>query len=472
MMPSDDPNALSNAARDGDADGVRELVNEGADLEFRRDTQFKNQPYFNGLTPLMEAAGSPSSDSATVAVLLELGAQLDAKSAGGVTALWYAAGGGASVEFNDEGWTEWISFGGGDVERLRLLIDSGGDPNECAGNGRSALCCAAESGDAKRVALLLERGASPWPRELDRKARVAESYVRQGMKPSQVGAEIHQRETRLNWGPTRFEIPLFLAAESGNLACVHLILASGFPADYVDNKLTTALFHADTPEIAASLLAAGCPVDSKAMNGDDACDEALQNGRLDVAKFLIQSGAPIEAPGYGMHRFHRAAMMGDFEGCELLINLGVDVRTLSDGGRNVLHAAVWRGDSEDPETEENLKAGIRSLVEWGALVNSRDINRNAPLHIAVLGDWSSPTAVQALIDSGADVDVRNEDGLTPLHLAAGELDLECARLLLNANADRTIRDTDGRTPFDIANGKLKEADDDESGAVLLGLLEP
>jgi ankyrin repeat protein len=55
-----------------------------------------------------------------------------------------------------------------------------------------------------------------------------------------------------------------------------------------------------------------------------------------------------------------------------------------------------------------------------------------------------------LIDAGADVDVQNEVGSTPLHWAAGRGDIEIARMLLDAGARKDIPDENGHLPYDFA----------------------
>ena len=58
--------------------------------------------------------------------------------------------------------------------------------------------------------------------------------------------------------------------------------------------------------------------------------------------------------------------------------------------------------------------------------------------------------MQWLADRGADIDVADSWGSTPLHQAASAGHLEIVRWLVDAGADPMARISDGRTPFNLA----------------------
>jgi hypothetical protein len=58
--------------------------------------------------------------------------------------------------------------------------------------------------------------------------------------------------------------------------------------------------------------------------------------------------------------------------------------------------------------------------------------------------------VRLLLEHGADPNIKNENGRTPLHWAAREDHVEVARLLLEHGADPNIQDKDGLTPLHVA----------------------
>jgi len=55
--------------------------------------------------------------------------------------------------------------------------------------------------------------------------------------------------------------------------------------------------------------------------------------------------------------------------------------------------------------------------------------------------------VKLLLEHGADPNVKNRDGKTPLHNAASEGHLEVVKLLLERGADPNVKDDDGNTPL-------------------------
>ena len=72
------------------------------------------------------------------------------------------------------------------------------------------------------------------------------------------------------------------------------------------------------------------------------------------------------------------------------------------------------------------------------------------IHVAAL--HGNVEAMAALLDMGADPDVENSRGSTPLHFAAAakRRALEACRLLLDAGADDGLSDQMGQLPYQMA----------------------
>lgn len=100
---------------------------------------------------------------------------------------------------------------------------------------------------------------------------------------------------------------------------------------------------------------------------------------------------------------------------------------------------------------------------------SRDIRTNVgstPLHLAAAN--ADPGPLKALIDAGADPNVRDHDGMTPLHVAAYSQNARHAQLLLEAGADPHALTASGRDPTSVAR---KAMANEVAGVISLWLLK-
>jgi len=91
---------------------------------------------------------------------------------------------------------------------------------------------------------------------------------------------------------------------------------------------------------------------------------------------------------------------------------------------------------------------VRMHLEAGVDLNQTIPGDSAyPLHYAAN---SQADIIQLLIDHGADVDVRDDKGKTPLHCASVTANLENMRALLENGADVNAVDDEGNTPLQLA----------------------
>ncbi|CAF4434480.1 unnamed protein product [Rotaria magnacalcarata] len=58
--------------------------------------------------------------------------------------------------------------------------------------------------------------------------------------------------------------------------------------------------------------------------------------------------------------------------------------------------------------------------------------------------------IRLLVKYGADLNVRDEDGQTPLFYAANSGNISCLTLLLELGADRSIVNNDGELPSSVS----------------------
>ena len=93
---------------------------------------------------------------------------------------------------------------------------------------------------------------------------------------------------------------------------------------------------------------------------------------------------------------------------------------------------------------------VSALLAAGANPNVRDEDGVAPLHLTARA--TSPETARLLLGAGANANARDEDSRTPLHRAALRGSPEMVTVLLGGGANPKVRDGDGNVPWDYAGG--------------------
>ena len=152
---------------------------------------------------------------------------------------------------------------------------------------------------------------------------------------------------------------------------------------------------------------------------------AAERGDLAVVKLLIEHGADPIGAGTG----HELDVLGWAVCFEYAHHSEVAQYLLAHGAKLTLFPAVALGEA----------AAIRELARSGADVNQRmdrTNHRRTPLHLAVVK--KQPASLAALIDLGADLNLEDAVGLTPVDQAALNGDDEMIRLLIDGGAALTL----------------------------------
>ena len=212
-----------------------------------------------------------------------------------------------------------------------------------------------------------------------------------------------------------------------------------------DARSPGATWHAtmsgDVPELLATLLDGGSTEEA---SGYDTCLRvAIRRGRPDVVTALVRAGADVNGT-LSRHdarsplRFAVSNMQADciaalLESADINVNAG-----RGHAGGTVLHLACL-----NPEIGPCLRL---LLAVPGIDVDARDSEGGTALHVAAAHGASE--AVAMLLAAGASPNARNFGGETPLHLA---MSLRCiAPLLAAPGVDVNAASLLGLTPLHIA----------------------
>ena len=156
---------------------------------------------------------------------------------------------------------------------------------------------------------------------------------------------------------------------------------------------------------------------------------AAESGSTEAVKFLVHNGVNLES-----NALCAAAVYGYGEIVEILLKAGIK----PDSDTIVSVAGT-----------ENVKI-IEILIQAGAPINAPSSKGLFfALHNAVLAGHLK--VVDVLLKAGANPNVIDEGGSTPLMMSAYGCDPDIARLLLSYGADALLINADGETATDMAN---------------------
>ena len=136
-----------------------------------------------------------------------------------------------------------------------------------------------------------------------------------------------------------------------------------------------------------------------------------------------------------------AAILGNMKEVQKFLDEGVDINSIDEHGDSVLSHALL--------SDEIKSEMIEFLLDKGANINFKNNDGTTPLILAFRED-KPLKIIKLLLERGANIDEKDEDENTVLILATYENDIQLVKLLLMYKPNVNITDGNGETSLHIA----------------------
>ncbi|EMT64650.1 Serine/threonine-protein phosphatase 6 regulatory ankyrin repeat subunit C [Fusarium odoratissimum] len=428
----------------------------------------------------------------------------------------------------------WWAALSGHPDIIELLLNHGASPDTHDFKGYQALHVAARRDKAQVVQLLIEKGIAPTVPRLQKDTDPARKYADTPLyyiasyghvksleamlpflntteKRSALRIAIKNRQPqfakRVLQEPdvnsndiTGFETPIFLAARTGCVETIEVLVNAGADAsvpcrveadvwDQQQNVLerpwSTPLIELCEPQSQfisqfshklRRLLAAGADPNAETKDGKTALHCLPKKGDEEYLKLLLKDeNVDINKRDHCKGRTPLlAAIYHDSGLTPQMLKYRPDCTVTDFEGNGPLHYAFSHynklsshensGDEDGENTDSTLPTVLRTLLEAGSDPKLTNIDGETPLHILVTkGFYYQDECLRILLEYGAEIDARDIRGRTPLFRAVGRfpkqpMATDILETLIKASASMNVRDNYGRTLLHEAIHSITDLD--------------
>ena len=366
-----DPVLLLRAVQANQLDQVRKIIKE--------QPQLINQADDRGFTPLHIAAVNP--DTAILELLLESGADIEARTDEKKTPLYLAAefgrlkpvqklleGKAFSLPLDKGGNTPLMAaVANGQSETVKWMLkwmDEHGTMIDVTNTeGQTVLFTAVMQGDLEIVKLLIKNEANP--KIVDKNGMTILHVACLAIKPEVVEYLLREKMFDIDIRNKNEATPLHMVASSRAPSRMQPVATSD------GDKTKYELVLGDTkPQVAVieMLVKAGADVNAKDKAGLTPLQRAVYVGNPEIVEALFSVGAKVSKEEKKWNALHLAASNGHLELVRLLLDKGMDVNGRDHLDITPLHGAAFNGH----------KKIVALLLEKGADVRAKDIKGKTP----------------------------------------------------------------------------------------------
>lgn len=385
----------------------------------------------------------------TFRILIDAGADIDARNKEGVTPLAIAVqkndletvrlltAAGADIHTQDTNGNSPLSIAlAGSPEMLEAVVnEKNADFTDSNGNTplHLALICDAPLSKIQYMISLMKDVNT---RNKDGNSALFLSILKNRQK---VGELLLAKNADIFSTNTNNNSPLRLALKYGGTVQDWLITSKTIKQQ--DGTGNTVLHYAaewQYKEAISGLVMKGADISAKNANGETPLFSAVKTNNPEIIQTVVDCGADIKArDNLGSTAMHTAVRWDAPASIDKLLALGINVNAQNTAGKSPLAEAVVAGKFEI----------AKKLLASGADPNTSDSNGVTVLMDAIRG--CSKDSVQLLLGYGANPNVQEVNGRNAYHEAAFMGEKEIIKLIRKAGGNPLSRDKQGTTPFSI-----------------------
>ena len=336
---------------------------------------------------------------------------------------------GADVNFTGPGCCTPLGMAtkNNNDEFFEKLIEAGADVNLSGANGCTALHIAAENKSKKYLERLIENKANVYAVDVNGQTSLLKAAGSNGKKTSS-----KETETR-----------------TASSECIQILLKAGADVNFGDKMRHTPLSRAaecGDQKAIEILLQNGANINVADSNGNTPLIKTVQNKHVSCLVYLVNQGADVNiANKHGMTTLITACGI-----CPsvvvLLIDKGAKVNAKTSSGKTPLYYFVHNVNDEEFELG---KICLDLLINAGADVNLADCESDTALLSAIKNNREKTFTY--LLEKGADTNkVSRHNGYAAIHYAAQFCKLDYIQYLALYGADVNLTNNIGETPLIIA----------------------
>lgn len=313
-------------------------------------------------------------------------------------------------------------------EAARFLVEQGADVNARNHHGGTPLIYASFSNDIELIGLLIKKGADPDQIGMNDGSAL---HIAAAQGQLEIARLYLENDANPNVKNSEGDTPLFWCGRERSLPVARLLIEHGADVLARNKHGGTCLhnaMHGNSVTVARFFVDQGCPINVMDNFGWSPLANA-SFGSPDVVEYLLMNGAKVDLKCSPVATGKKARKKGDKSADSCVCS---PVST-------ALHSAVTRGHLDI----------AKQLVSYGADVNVVDQNGLTPLHHAARENY--PDIVAYLLKNKAFPRVHGTVfGRTPLHLAAIEGNQEIVTQLLATGVNPDGLDTLHHSALDYA----------------------